>query len=157
MNNLQFPKISLGHFPTPLEPMTGLTTQLNGPQIFVKRDDCTGLAMGGNKTRKLEYLMADAIAQKADVIVTTGGIQSNHVRQTAAAACRLGLPCVAVLEEPDFTPDAAFRNNGNLLLDACVNGACPNGSENECRGAVFEVQFKAVRARDAGLPAFECP
>jgi L-cysteate sulfo-lyase len=77
-----FPRIQLGHFPTPLEPMANLTALLGGPRLWVKRDDCTGLSTGGNKTRKLEYLMAEAIAARADVVITQGATQSNHARQT---------------------------------------------------------------------------
>ncbi|MCH8059294.1 MAG: pyridoxal-phosphate dependent enzyme, partial [Proteobacteria bacterium] len=78
----QFARVSLGHFPTPLEHLPRLSEHLGGPQIWVKRDDCTGLATGGNKTRKLEFSMADALEQGADTIVTVGAVQSNHVRQT---------------------------------------------------------------------------
>ncbi len=107
-----FPKYKLGFFPTPLVELKNLSKLLNGPQIFIKRDDQTGLAMGGNKTRKLEYLVGDALGKKCDVIITGGAQQSNHCRQTAAAAAKAGLECHLVLggEKPDvFT--------GNLLLD----------------------------------------
>mgnify|MGYP003324817999 CR=1 FL=1 len=86
----QQPRIELGQGPTPLEPLDRLSKELGGPRIWLKRDDCTGLATGGNKTRKLEYLMADALAQQADCIVTYGAVQSNHARQTAAACAK---PC----------------------------------------------------------------
>jgi D-cysteine desulfhydrase family pyridoxal phosphate-dependent enzyme len=110
-------KVPLAHLPTPLEPLPHLTRALGGPEIWVKRDDCTGLAGGGNKARKLEYLMAEALARKADRIITAGGIQSNHARQTAAAAARLGLRCTLVLT--DSVPDrsAAYHDSANLLLD----------------------------------------
>ncbi len=106
------PRLRLAHLPTPLEEMPNLTRRLRGPRLLIKRDDQTGLATGGNKTRKLEYLMADALAQGADTIVTSGAAQSNHARQTAAAAARLGLKALLLLrgEEPQF-------RNGNLLLD----------------------------------------
>ena len=90
MKLAKFPRIRLGHGPTPLEPMKNLSRLLGGPDLWIKRDDCTGLASGGNKTRKLEYLMADALAQGADTVITQGATQSNHARQTVAAACRLG-------------------------------------------------------------------
>jgi L-cysteate sulfo-lyase len=102
---------------TPLEPLRRLHRSIGGPALFVKRDDCTGLAMGGNKARKLEYLLADAVAQNANVIVTSGAIQSNHVRQTAAAAARLGLECHVVLERRVPSSDSAYYNSGNILLD----------------------------------------
>ncbi|MCJ7717987.1 MAG: D-cysteine desulfhydrase family protein [Anaerolineales bacterium] len=106
------PKVTFAHLPTPIDPLPRLTTLLNGPEIFVKRDDQTGLALGGNKTRKLEYLIADALAQGADLVLTTGAAQSNHCRQTAAAAARCGLDCTLVLVKP--TPN---KPSGNLFLD----------------------------------------
>ena len=103
---------SLGFFPTPLIELSRLSKALDGPTIFMKRDDNTGLALGGNKTRKLEFIMGDALAQGADCVITAGAAQSNHCRQTAAAAASLGLECHLVLggEEPEQT-------SGNLLLD----------------------------------------
>jgi D-cysteine desulfhydrase len=92
--------------------MKRLSKHLDGPRLFIKRDDQTGLATGGNKTRKLEYLLADALAQGCDHLITTGGPQSNHCRQTAAAAARMGLGCSVVL-----SGDAPDANTGNLLLD----------------------------------------
>ena len=105
-------RVPLAHLPTPLEPMSRLTEALGGPHLLVKRDDCTGLALGGNKARKLEHLAAEAIETGCDVLVTGGGPQSNHVRMTAAAANRLGMEChVALAGDP---PDLA---SGNLVLD----------------------------------------
>ena len=95
----KFERIKLGHFPTPIEYLNNITEHLNGPQIYIKRDDCTGLATGGNKTRKLEFLMPDAIKNQADLVVTVGAVQSNHTRQTAAACAKLGLKCLIVLEQ----------------------------------------------------------
>ena len=92
-------RVSLMHGPTPLEPMDRLSEELGGPRIWLKRDDCTGLATGGNKTRKLEFLMAEASEQNADTVVTYGAVQSNHARQTAAACAKLGLSCHLVLSE----------------------------------------------------------
>ena len=91
MHLARFPRVPLAHLPTPLESMLNLTHLLGGPNLYIKRDGCTGLATGGNKTRKLEFLMAEALAEGADTVVTQGATQSNHVRQTAAAAARLGL------------------------------------------------------------------
>lgn len=113
MNNIDdMPRQSLGFFPTPLIELTRLSSRLNGPRLFMKRDDNTGLALGGNKTRKLEFIMGDAIQQGADTVITAGAIQSNHCRQTAAAAASLGLECHLVLGgvEPE-------HRQGNLLLD----------------------------------------
>ena len=98
MDLTRFPRLRLGHFPTPLEHLPRLSAALGGPEIWIKRDDCTGLSTGGNKTRKLEYLMAEAKAQQAGSRLTQGAIQSNHARQTAAAAARLGLKCHLLLE-----------------------------------------------------------
>jgi D-cysteine desulfhydrase family pyridoxal phosphate-dependent enzyme len=83
----------------------------------MKRDDCTGLATGGNKTRKLEYLVADALRQQCDTLITGGGLQSNHVRQTAAAAARVGLKCILILNESPYHNDKLYQENGNILLD----------------------------------------
>jgi D-cysteine desulfhydrase family pyridoxal phosphate-dependent enzyme len=109
-----FSRFYLAHLPTPIEPMSRLSGVLGGPEIWIKRDDQTGLAGGGNKTRKLELLVSDALAKKADVVLTAGAVQSNHCRQTAAAAARAGLGCVVVL-----AGQAPHRSQwtGNLLLD----------------------------------------
>ncbi|BCG27707.1 D-cysteine desulfhydrase [Pseudomonas tohonis] len=109
------PRLELVTSPTPLEPLAHLSRQL-GRDIRVKRDDITPFALGGNKVRKLEYLAQDALAHGADVLVTAGAIQSNHVRQTAALAARLGLGCVALLENPIGTADRNYLENGNRLL-----------------------------------------
>ena len=113
----RFPRVPLCHRPTPIEPMDRLSEKLGGPRLFIKRDDCTGLAGGGNKTRKLEFLVGEALAQNADILVTQGAVQSNHVRQTAAAACHVGLKCHALLERrvPDRDPD--YEETGNVFLD----------------------------------------
>lgn len=103
---------ALGFWPTPVVELPALSAALGGPRIWIKRDDQSGLALGGNKTRKLEFLVAEALAQGADTLVTAGSAQSNHCRQTAAAAAACGLGCHLVL---GGTPPAA--PNGNLLLD----------------------------------------
>ena len=113
----QFPRVSLAHLPTPLEHLPNLSKHLGGPDIWVKRDDCTGLATGGNKTRKLEFSMAAALAEGADTIVTVGAVQSNHVRQTAAAAAKLGLACEVLLEHRVTDPTEAYAHSGNVFLD----------------------------------------
>jgi L-cysteate sulfo-lyase len=117
MKLARFPRIRITHSPTPLEPMRRLTERLGGPNLWIKRDDCTGLATGGNKTRKLEYLMADALAQGADTVITQGATQSNHARQTAAIAARLGLQCHLILEDRTGLRDNDYRQSGNVLLD----------------------------------------
>ncbi|MGF1641540.1 MAG: D-cysteine desulfhydrase [Rhodospirillales bacterium] len=117
MQLARFPRLRFAHLPTPLEPLERLSRELGGPALYVKRDDCTGLAFGGNKTRKLEFLMADALAHGADTVITAGGVQSNHVRQTAAAAARLGLGCELVLTRnvPWSAPD--YEETGNAQID----------------------------------------
>ena len=113
----KFPKVRLGHLPTPLEPMDRLSEILGGPRLWVKRDDCTGLSSGGNKTRKLEFLMADAQSKGADTIITQGATQSNHARQTTAAAAKIGMECHILLEDRTGSNDNNYILNGNVLLD----------------------------------------
>ncbi|EPY7437100.1 D-cysteine desulfhydrase [Klebsiella quasipneumoniae] len=114
-NLTRFPRLELIGAPTPLEYLPRLSDHL-GREIFIKRDDTTPLAMGGNKLRKLEFLAADALREGADTLITAGAIQSNHVRQTAAVAAKLGLHCVALLENPIGTRAENFLSNGNRLL-----------------------------------------
>lgn len=111
----QFPRLDLVGSATPLEKLSRLSDYL-GRDIYIKRDDVTPMAMGGNKLRKLEFLAADAVRQGADTLVTAGAIQSNHVRQTAAVAAKLGLQCVALLENPIDTKAENYLSNGNRLL-----------------------------------------
>jgi D-cysteine desulfhydrase len=110
-------RIGLAHLPTPLEPMDRLGAHLGFDEgaLLVKRDDCTGLAAGGNKARKLEYLCADALAQGCDTLVTGGGRQSNHVRMTAAAANKIGLACTIVLSS-----DPVEVPTGNVVIDVLM-------------------------------------
>ena len=114
-NLTRFPRLELIGAPTPLEYLPRLSDHL-GREIFIKRDDTTPLAMGGNKLRKLEFLAADALREGADTLITAGAIQSNHVRQTAAVAAKLGLHCVALLENPIGTRAENYLSNGNRLL-----------------------------------------
>jgi D-cysteine desulfhydrase family pyridoxal phosphate-dependent enzyme len=108
-----FPRIPLATLPTPLDEAPALSKALGGPRILIKRDDLTGLALGGNKARKLEFLLADALARGADTVITTGNADSNHCRMTAAAAARCGLNCVLLLSATTASPAV----QGNLLLD----------------------------------------
>ena len=135
-----FPRVSLCHQPTALEAMPRLSEALGGPNLWIKRDDCTGLATGGNKTRKLEFLIADAIKCGADMVVTQGAVQSNHVRQTAAAACKYGLDCHALLERrvPDRQPD--YEETGNVLFDHMF------GTSIEFRPAGLDMNAEAIEA-----------
>ena len=113
----EFPRFPLAYLPTPLVPLARLSARLGGPRLMIKRDDCTGLAFGGNKARKLEFLVADAVQQGATRLVTEGGLQSNSVRQTAAAAIRAGLKCTLILNENVDWHEPAYRESGNLMLD----------------------------------------
>ena len=128
----KFERIKLGHFPTPIEYLKNISTYLGGPNIFIKRDDCTGLATGGNKTRKLEFLMPDAIKKKAEIVVTIGAVQSNHARQTAAACAYLGLKCLIILEQRLKDPPEAYMNSGNIFLDKLFGAdvkICPKNED----------------------------
>lgn len=136
----RFPRVRFGHLPTPLEPMHRLSAALGGPEIWVKRDDCTGLSTGGNKTRKLEFLMAEAQAQGADMVLTQGATQSNHARQTAAAAARLGMACHLLLEDRTGSTDPNYTGNGNVLLDH-LHGAT---TETRPGGLDMNAEMEAV-------------
>jgi len=130
--SLNFDRISLGHFPTPIEYLENITNHLNGPKIYIKRDDCTGLATGGNKTRKLEFLMPDAIKNQADLVVTVGAVQSNHTRQTAAACAILGLKCLIVLEQRLADAPHSYMTSGNVFLDKLFGAEvilCPSNKD----------------------------
>ena len=113
----KFPRAELAMVPTPMEAMPNLSNFLDGPNLFVKRDDLTGLAMGGNKARQIEFYFGEAIAQKADVILITGAIQSNFIRSAAAATAKLGMDCHVQLEERVPNVDQTYRASGNVLLD----------------------------------------
>ena len=147
----RFPRVRLGHLPTPLEPMARLSAHLGGPTLWIKRDDCTGLATGGNKTRKLEYLVADALAQGADTLITLGALQSNHARQTAAAAAKLGLRCVLVLDERVSQATDAYRHNGNVLLDRLLGATLKYVPRDSSMTAVTASTADEVR-RAGGRP-----
>lgn len=136
----RLPRIPLGFFPTPLEELPRLTQALGGPRLLIKRDDQTGLASGGNKARKLEFSVAEALRQGADTLITVGGVQSNHCRQTAAAAARCGLRCIVVLRGR-----APATSNGNLLLDYLL-GAQVVFSGDRTREAVAEDVAKEQQA-----------
>ena len=143
------PRFPLAQLPTPIEPLDRLTKLLGGPRILIKRDDLTGLAMGGNKTRKLEFLVGEALAQGADTLLTAGAAQSNHCRQTAAAAARAGLRCELVLGgEP---PGVA---EGNLLLDGLF-GANIHWAGPDRRGETLEAV--AAETRTSGRKPYVIP
>jgi len=151
----RFPRVSLAHLPTPLEPLPRLSEHLGGPMIYVKRDDCTGLGTGGNKTRKLEFLMADAINHNADVIITQGAVQSNHARQTAAAARKLGMDCELVFEKRVESPTDPYLNSGNVLLDR-IFGA---GTRDVAKGSDMNAEMEKVadELRNSGKTPYIIP
>ena len=132
-----FPRHPLTFGPSPVHPLKRLSEHLGGAQIWAKREDCNaGLAYGGNKTRKLEYLVPDALAQGADTLVSIGGYQSNHTRQVAAVAAHLGLDCVLVQEKWVDWPDALNDRVGNIMLSRIM------GAEVRLDAAGFGIGFK---------------
>jgi D-cysteine desulfhydrase family pyridoxal phosphate-dependent enzyme len=143
------PRVSIAHLPTPLEPLPRLTAHLNGPELWIKRDDQTGLATGGNKTRKLEFLVADALAQKADTLITGGAAQSNHARQTAAAAAKFGLRGTLVLRG-----EAPARTEGNLLLDRLLGAEIVWAEDQPLAEVMAQVaeELKAAGRRPYVIP-----
>lgn len=155
MHLSRFPRLHFAHLPTPLEPMERISKALGGPNLWIKRDDCTGLSSGGNKTRKLEFLMADAVANGADTIITQGAIQSNHARQTCAAAAKLGLECHILLEDRTGYDAEAYTHNGNVLLDE-LHGATisirPDASDMNA-----EMEQLAQVLRDDGKKTYIVP
>ncbi len=155
MHLARFPRVFLAHLPTPLERLDRLTNELGGPEIWIKRDDCTGLSTGGNKTRKLEFLMAEALAMGADTVMTQGATQSNHARQTAAFAAKLGLGCHILLEDRTGSNNHNYNANGNVLLDH-LHGATtekrPGGVDMQA-----EMEAAADRLRAAGKKVYIIP
>jgi L-cysteate sulfo-lyase len=135
--------------------MPRLSATLGGPRLWIKRDDCTGLATGGNKTRKLEFLIAAALDEGADMVVTQGAVQSNHVRQTAAAACKFGLDCHALLERrvPDKGSD--YEQTGNVLFDQIFNTSIefrPAGLDMNAEGMAVTERLRAEGRKPYFIP-----
>ena len=155
MHLARFPRIHLAHLPTPLEPLERLSRELGGPEIWIKRDDCTGLSTGGNKTRKLEFLMAEAEAEGADLVMTQGATQSNHARQTAAFAAKLGVACHILLEDRTGSKDPDYNRNGNVFLDY-LHGAT---AEKRPAGLDMNAEMEDVanRFRDEGRKVYTIP
>jgi 1-aminocyclopropane-1-carboxylate deaminase len=132
-----FPRHPLLFGPSPVHPLPRLTAHLGGAQVWAKREDCnSGIAFGGNKTRKLEYLVADALAQGCDTLVSIGGVQSNHTRQVAAVAANVGLSCVLIQESWVDWPDAVYDKVGNILLSRLA------GADVRLVKAEFGIGFK---------------
>ncbi|WP_428060074.1 D-cysteine desulfhydrase [Brevundimonas sp.] len=154
MHLARFARIRLAHLPTPLEPLPRLSEEL-GLDLWIKRDDCTGLAGGGNKTRKLEFLLGAAFEQEADTLVTQGAVQSNHVRQTAAAAAAHGLACEIILEERTGSKATDYVGNGNVLLDRLFGATIrtvPGGTD-----MVAELEKTAAEVRARGGKPYVIP
>jgi L-cysteate sulfo-lyase len=147
MHLARFPRARFAHLPTPLEAAPRLGAEIGAPGLFIKRDDCTGLAGGGNKTRKLEFLLGDALAQGADTLVTQGAVQSNHVRQTAAAAARFGLACEIILEERTGSKAIDYNGSGNVLLDRLLGASIRNVPGGTDMNAELAKTAETVRAR----------
>jgi 1-aminocyclopropane-1-carboxylate deaminase len=153
-----FPRLPLLFGPSPVHPLERLSSHLGGARLWAKRDDCnSGLAYGGNKTRKLEYLVADALAQGADTLVSIGGVQSNHTRQVAAVAARTGLRCVLVQESWVDWPDVVYDRVGNIQLSRIM------GADVRLVQADFGIGFKEsweqalADVRDAGGSPYPIP
>lgn len=153
-----FPRCPLAHAPTPLEAMERLSRQLDGVSLYVKRDDCTGLAFGGNKVRQLEYYFGQAVKMEADAVLITGAVQSNFVRATAAAARRLGMECHIQLEERVPDVDALHRASGNVLLDRLLGATLhsyPTGEDES--GADKALEEIAGQLRQSGGAPYVIP
>lgn len=144
----RLPRAHLAHLPTPLEELDRLSDRLGGPRIFIKRDDCTGLAFGGNKTRHNEFLLGDALSEGADMLVWGAGVQSNNCRQTVAACAKLGLDCHLVLTRATHHDEM----QGNLLLDYLFGATieivdAPIGPELDSVIAERAEKFRALGRR----------
>jgi len=150
MNLARFPRARFAHLPTPLEPAPRLSAEL-GVDLWIKRDDCTGLAGGGNKTRKLEFLLGEALEQGADTLITQGAVQSNHVRQTAAAAASFGMACRIILENRTGNQADDYLWSGNVLLDRLLGGRIRTVAADTDMNAEMEIEAEAVRA-EGGKP-----
>lgn len=147
---MQFPRVSLGSMPTPLEPLPRLGDALGGPKLYVKRDDLTGLAFGGNKTRHLEFVMADMLREKPEVLVTGANIQSNWSRQATAAAVKLGIPIVLVLRNSDMQDI-----QGNVLLDLWMGAEVHFVNEPDMTNMERHIDDMVAELRAQGKRAFK--
>jgi L-cysteate sulfo-lyase len=143
-------RLDFAHLPTPIETMPRLSETLCGPRLLVKRDDQTGLAFGGNKTRKLEFLLAEARDRGAKTLITAGALQSNHCRQTAAAAARFGFECILVL-----TGDMPEQPTANLLLDQLFGAEIVHAAERKDRDRILQETFD--HAAKKGLKPYLVP
>ena len=153
------PRVALAHLPTPIEAMENLAAVLGRKGgFYVKRDDCTGLAFGGNKVRQLEFYMGEARGEGADTVLITGAVQSNFVRSAAAAAAKLGMGCHVQLEERVSGKDGEYRTSGNVLLDRMLGATIhsyPQGEDEE--GADRRVREIAAELKAAGRKPYVVP
>src|SRR5438094_7618322 len=140
---MNIPRLNFAHLPTPTEALPRLSEVLGGPRLLIKRDDQTGLAFGGNKTRKLEFLLAEARDQGAKTLISGGALQSNHCRQTAAAAARFGFECILVL-----IGDKSQSVSGNLLLDQLFGAQVVYVTDRNDRDRILQGTFD--RAAEEG-------
>lgn len=147
MHLSRFPRLRFAHLSTPLEPMPALSKLLGGPNLWIKRDDCTGLAGGGNKTRKLEFLMGDAIEKGADTIITQGATQSNHARQTVAIATKMGMECHLLLEDRTGSKDEDYNYNGNVMLDQLLGASLSKYPADTDMNEAMEDLAETLRAK----------
>ncbi len=147
---MSVPRLSFAHLPTPVETLPRLSEALGGPRLLIKRDDQTGLAFGGNKTRKLEFLVAEAREQGAKMLISGGAIQSNHCRQTAAAAARFGFKCILVLSGTE-----AQHASGNLLLDKLFGAEIVYVADRKDRDSILQETFD--RATKEGKKPYLVP
>jgi len=145
MDISRFPRAALARLPTPIEPLPRLSAHLGGPRLYVKRDDLTGLGLGGNKLRKLEFLLGDALARGADTVLTVGALQSNHARQTAAACASLGLTCELILRRGSHVNDA-YLYNGNMLLNRLFGARLHLLQAQESRKERMATRAETLRA-----------
>ena len=150
MSVLKIPRLHFAHLPTPIETLPRLSEALGRPGLLIKRDDLTGLAFGGNKTRKLEFLVAEARAQGARTLISGGALQSNHCRQTAAAAARFGFECILVL-----TGNEPKQPSANLLLDELFGAEVVHVAERKHRDRILQETFD--RAAKDGMNPYLVP
>lgn len=152
------PRVQLAHLPTPLEAMENLSKRLGGPRLFIKRDDCTGVAMGGNKARQAEFYLGRAVAEGADTVITTGAVQSNHARMTCAYARRLGMACEIQLEHRVAGKGDTYLKSGNVLLDRLLGARIheyPDGEDKA--GADRNLRRIAERVASEGGKPYVIP
>lgn len=153
-----YPRVELSHTPTPIECLKNLSEKLQGPKIWAKRDDCTGLAMGGNKARQLEFYIGDAVSKGADTLLTTGAVQSNHVRMTVAAARKLGLEVEVQLEKRVTGRQSEYYDSGNPFLMKMMGAkihSYPVGEDEE--GADRALESRAQELRSEGRHPYVIP